>query len=217
VPAVLPVLDDVADAPPLFVCVNPTVLEFDVVAFPLVTVEAAVPVLEDDDVLAALPPAFVAVFPLVSSLPPLTFPPSVVDVETLVVSLVPVTKADELFQPVFARERWLVTALAAWLDELFAELVDETDALPPASSSVVAVLPSDVLSAVADDELSCDPVTVEVFDASAEPEVTLALAVPALSDVASFVASPPVLLAVLSAVSPSPPWTLPPNVSVRAS
>jgi hypothetical protein len=102
---------------------------------------------------------------------------------------------------------WPVHTLADWLDEFVAELLAETVAKSPHSqpSSVNAELSSDVLFAVAEDELSWEPVTLDVFDASEEPDVTLALAVPVLSDVASFVASPPVLLAVLSEVSSEPP------------
>jgi hypothetical protein len=96
VPAVFPALEDVADAPPLLVCVSPTVLEFDEVALPLVTFDEAVPVFDDADVLAALPPALVAVLPLVSSLPPLTFPPYADEFDVWVVSFEPVTYADEL-------------------------------------------------------------------------------------------------------------------------
>jgi hypothetical protein len=114
---------------------------------------------------------------------------------------------------------WPVHTLADWLDEFVAELLAETVAESPQSqpSSVNAELSSDVLFAVAEDELSWEPVTSDVFDASEEPDVTLALAVPVLSDVASFVASPPVLLAVLSEVSSEPPSMFPPVASLLAS
>jgi hypothetical protein len=205
--ALLPVLDDVEVAPPLFVCVIPVVLEFDADELPLVTFEVAVPVFEDELVLPALPPLFVAELPVVSSPPPVTFPPVAVALAPCVVLLEPVTEADELLKPEFDPANWPVHTLADWLDEFVAELLAETLAESPHSqpSSVNAELSSDVLFAVAEDELSWEPVTSDVFDASEEPDVTLALAVPVLSDVASFVASPPVLLAVLSEVSSEPP------------
>ena len=73
---------------------------------------------------------------------------------------------------------WPVNTLADWLDEFVAELLAATlaeSSLLPAS--VNAELSSDVLFAVAEDELSWEPVTSDVFDASEEPDVTLALAV----------------------------------------
>jgi hypothetical protein len=205
--ALLPVLDDVEVAPPLFVCVIPVVLEFDADELPLVTFDVAVPVFEDELVLPALPPLFVAELPVVSSSPPVTFPPFAAALAPCDVLLEPVTYADELFLPELDAANWPVHTLADWLDEFVAELLAETVAESPHSqpSSVNAELSSDVLFAVAEDELSWEPVTSDVFDASEEPDVTLALAVPVLSDVASFVASPPVLLAVLSSVSSEPP------------
>ena len=93
--ALLPVLDDVEVAPPLFVCVIPVVLEFDADELPLVTFDVAVPVFEDELVLPALPPLFVAELPVVSSSPPVTFPPDAAALATCPVLLEPVTYADE--------------------------------------------------------------------------------------------------------------------------
>jgi hypothetical protein len=101
VPAVFPALDEVAEAPPLLVCVTPTVLLFVAVEAPVVTLAVAVPVFDDADVLLALPPAFAAVLPDVSSLPPLTFPPVAVDAAPWLVVFEPVTPAEALFRPEF--------------------------------------------------------------------------------------------------------------------
>ena len=192
--ALLPVLDDVEVAPPLFVCVIPVVLEFDADELPLVTFDVAVPVFEDELVLPALPPLFVAELPVVSSSPPVTFPPFAAALALCVVLLEPVTYADELFLPELERRTGPSTRSPT----------GSTSSSPSCSpkrwpsrrslpASVNAELSSDVLFAVAEDELSWEPVTSDVFDASEEPDVTLALAVPVLSDVESFVASPPVL------------------------
>ena len=89
--ALLPVLVDEAEAPPLFVCVIPTVLEFDADDAPLLTFDVAVPVFDDAAVLLALPPAFDAELPVVSSLPPFTFPPFAWALALCEVSLEPVT------------------------------------------------------------------------------------------------------------------------------
>jgi hypothetical protein len=110
--ALLPVLDDVEVAPPLFVCVIPVVLEFDADELPLVTFEVAVPVFEDELVLPALPPLFVAELPDVSSSPPVTFPPFAAALALCDVLLEPVTYADELFLPELDAAHWPVHTLA---------------------------------------------------------------------------------------------------------
>jgi hypothetical protein len=57
------------------VCVNDVLLELVALESPLVTDDDAVPWFVEEDVLPAVPPALVAVFPVVSSPPPWTFPP----------------------------------------------------------------------------------------------------------------------------------------------
>ena len=90
--ALLPVLDDVAVAPPLFVCVIPVVLEFDADELPLVTFDVAVPVFEDELCCRRCRRCSSPSCRSCRRLPPFTFPPLAVERwRSGIVSLEPVT------------------------------------------------------------------------------------------------------------------------------